>query len=138
MVFIALERLQNLLCIMSPRSEHRIFRPKYTIRSRRHLKMEFKNGQIDVWMKNPNLNIHNPADIPLCLKAILDSFPFENEAFMNVNNPRWSESQITQILSHPNCINLLKRVRKNLLGKVIQCPRCKRDISLVVIRRKPT
>lgn len=103
--------------------------------------MNFSNGQIDIWMKNPNLNINNAADMPLCLAAILSSVAFENDAPVTDQTPRWSEFEVLQNASEASnryYSNLMKMVRKMLLRYVIHCQKCRRDISLVVIRKKPT
>lgn len=126
---------------MSQRNEKGIVKAKYTIRSRRRLNMEFSNGRIDVFIKNQNLNIRNAADMPLCLAALLETFPFENKAPMTWNVPGWSESDLRQSAleaQDKDCTILMTAVRNILLRYVIHCRKCRRDISKVVIRKKPT
>lgn len=120
-------------------------RPRYRICSRRHVKMEFPTGQIDVWLKNSNL-YDNAAEMPMCLAALLDSFPFEHEPFTTVYSQYWSELEVSDSgmevtvneteAPETNYNNLQKIVRKILLRRVIRCPRCKPKFDLVVIRRR--
>lgn len=91
--------------------------------------MEFSNGEIHVWIKNPNLDISNPAEIPLCLSLLLNIFPIVNEPVESVNTLRW-------IIYDPD--NLMEKVILFILRTVKPCQRCKRDISKISIIEKST
>lgn len=54
---------------------------KYIILSRGHLEMVFPNGRINVWIENPDINLNNPAEIPLCLVASSSLFHLKVRQF---------------------------------------------------------
>lgn len=122
---------------MSSQNNETVLKAKYTIRSKRHVRLSIPSGQIDVWMKNPDFNLKRAAIEALWIFGFFEDLKKEGLVPAANSSLRTSEKTESWSETPDRCHkSSMKPVRKILLRQEIPFLKIKRDACLIVIRER--